>query len=82
MKLPRDLSGEKLARLLRRYGYELSRQTGSHMRLKSTIMGTEHSITIPAHKQLRIGTLAEILSNIASYLKTDREDLAQELFGQ
>jgi predicted RNA binding protein YcfA (HicA-like mRNA interferase family) len=33
MRLPRDLGGEKLAVLLRRYGYEVTRQTGSHMRL-------------------------------------------------
>jgi len=31
MKLPRDLSGVELAKLLRRYGYEITRQTGSHI---------------------------------------------------
>jgi hypothetical protein len=29
MKLPRDLSGLKLANLLRAVGYEVTRQTGS-----------------------------------------------------
>ncbi len=33
MKLPRDLGGEELAKLLKKYGYEVTRQTGSHMRL-------------------------------------------------
>ncbi len=33
MRTPRDISGEELARALKRYGYEISRQTGSHMRL-------------------------------------------------
>jgi predicted RNA binding protein YcfA (HicA-like mRNA interferase family) len=33
MRLPRDLGGEELAVLLRRYGYEVTRQTGSHVRL-------------------------------------------------
>ena len=34
MKLPRDLSGERLAQLLHRhYGYRLTRQSGSHMTL-------------------------------------------------
>jgi predicted RNA binding protein YcfA (HicA-like mRNA interferase family) len=61
LKLPRDLSGEELARLLRKYNYEVTRQTGSHMRLTSRIMGSEHHITIPAHKDLRVGTLASIL---------------------
>jgi predicted RNA binding protein YcfA (HicA-like mRNA interferase family) len=33
MKLPRDLGGEELARLLRRYDFVITRQTGSHLRL-------------------------------------------------
>ena len=81
MKLPRDLSGEKLARLLRRFGYEITRQTGSHMRLTSTRKGREHHLTIPAHKQLSVGTLAQILMDAASYLQVTREQVAEDLFG-
>jgi predicted RNA binding protein YcfA (HicA-like mRNA interferase family) len=80
LRLPRDLSGAELARLLRRYGYEVSRQTGSHLRLTSTMKGTEHHVTIPAHKDLKLGTLGSILSDVADYLKTGRENLAKELF--
>jgi hypothetical protein len=50
------------------------------MRLRSTAKGAEHQITIPAHKQLKIGTLAAILSDVALYLEIDREDLARTLF--
>jgi predicted RNA binding protein YcfA (HicA-like mRNA interferase family) len=80
LKLPRDLSGEELVRSLRRYGYSVIRQTGSHIRLSSSIKGGEHHITVPAHKQLKIGTLAEILTNVAQYLEISRDALAQELF--
>jgi predicted RNA binding protein YcfA (HicA-like mRNA interferase family) len=80
LKLPRDLSGDELARLLRRHGYEVSRQTGSHMRLTSQSMGTTHHITLPAHRHLRVSTLAGILGEVASYLKTTREALAEQLF--
>jgi predicted RNA binding protein YcfA (HicA-like mRNA interferase family) len=80
LKLPRDLSGEELARSLRKYGYAITRQTGSHMRLRSTTKGAEHQITIPAHKQLKVGTLAAILSDVARYLEIAREDLARTLF--
>ena len=31
MRLPRDLSGGEVARLGRHYGYQLSRNRGSHM---------------------------------------------------
>jgi hypothetical protein len=33
VRLPRDLGGEELAALLGRYGYEVTRQIGSHLRL-------------------------------------------------
>ena len=43
MRIPRDLSGEELAFLLQRFGYHITRQTGSHMRL-TTLQGGEHHI--------------------------------------
>jgi len=45
-------------------------------------MGAEHHVTIPAHRQLKIGTLAEILSDVAAYLEITREALAEQLFGR
>ena len=80
--LPRDLSGADLASLLRRYGYEVTRQTGSHLRLTSTARGTEHHITIPAHQNLRVGTLSGILADVASYLEMGKEELAEGLLGK
>lgn len=68
--------------LLRRYGYEQTRQTGSHMRLTTTMRGAEHHITIPKHDSLRIGTLRGILEDIAEYLGESREVLAETLFGR
>ncbi|MFQ6028113.1 MAG: type II toxin-antitoxin system HicA family toxin [Dehalococcoidia bacterium] len=83
MRLPRSISGTELAALLRRsYGYSVTRQTGSHMRLTSTYRGYEHHITIPRHNPLRIGTLSSILGDVASYLEIDREQLALELFSR
>lgn len=59
MRLPRNLSGMELAALLRRrYGYNLTRQTGSHMRLTSTYLGYEHHVSVPCHNPLKLGTLA------------------------
>ncbi len=81
MRLPRDVSGEQLAKLLKRYGYQVTRQTGSHMRLTSTYRGEEHHITIPRHASLRVGTLSGILSDVAEYLGIDKAQLVQELFG-
>jgi predicted RNA binding protein YcfA (HicA-like mRNA interferase family) len=81
MKLPRDMGGEELAALLDSYGYKITRQTGSHMRLTSTSRGFEHHITIPRHKPLRVGTLSSIVNEIVAYLEIEREKLGKELFG-
>ncbi len=80
MKLPRDLSGHDLARNLARFGYVLTRQTGSHMRLTSKIKGAEHHVTIPTHDVLRIGTLAQVLGDVAAYLEISRGELMNSLF--
>ena len=80
MKLPRDLSGQDLVRLLRHYGYEVTHQVGSHMRLTTQEHG-EHHITIPAHDHLRVGTLEFILASVAHHLGTDRQSLELKLFG-
>jgi len=37
LKLPRDLRGDALATLLRQYGFQVTRQTGSHLRLTSSL---------------------------------------------
>lgn len=39
MRIPRDVGGDDLAKLLTRYGYEVTRQTGSHLRLTTTTRG-------------------------------------------
>jgi predicted RNA binding protein YcfA (HicA-like mRNA interferase family) len=48
MKLPRDVSGERRALALGKLGYQVTRQTGSHLRL-TTSEPAEHHVTIPNH---------------------------------
>ncbi len=50
MKLPRDISGKDLIKALSSLDYEVTRQTGSHIRLTTKLNG-EHHITVPAHNQ-------------------------------
>lgn len=80
MRLPRDLSGEELAFLLERYGYERTRQTGIHICLTPT-RGGEHHVTIPHHQSLRVGTLGTILRDVADHLDIPRQTLPETLFG-
>jgi predicted RNA binding protein YcfA (HicA-like mRNA interferase family) len=80
MRLPRDLSGDELARALAVVGYRPTRQTGSHLRL-TTLENGEHHVTIPRHRQHKIGTLADVVSDVAGHLGMSRNELADRLFG-
>ncbi|HEY9831385.1 MAG TPA: type II toxin-antitoxin system HicA family toxin [Stenomitos sp.] len=79
MKLPRDLSGEALAKALEKLGYTVDRQTGSHIRLTTQENG-EHHITIPNHSPIKIGTLSAILRDIENHFDATREELLTQLF--
>ena len=70
----------ELAALLRRYDYVVTRQTGSHLRLRSTYKSERHHVTIPSHRPLKVGTLSSIFADVASYLGTSKTRLAEELF--
>ena len=81
MTLPRDLSGDALVSLLRRhYNYRVIRQRGSHMRLASTLRGGEHRVTVPRHRQLEVGTLSGIISDVASYVGLTSNEVRRALF--
>ena len=79
MKLPRDITGVELAKALAVLGYQVTRRTGSHIRLTTQQHG-EHHLTIPAHDPLKVGTLAAILADIAAYHKLSRDELLERLF--
>lgn len=79
MKLPRDLHGEELAKRLSRLGYQVVRQTGSHIRPTWNEGGQEHHLTIPRHHPLKLGTLAGILREIAEARNLTREELLKLL---
>ena len=79
MRIPRDISGAKFAQRFEKFGYSITRQTGSHLRLTTSRDG-EHHITIPNHKELRIGTIGAILNDVADHLGMERDELLTLLF--
>jgi predicted RNA binding protein YcfA (HicA-like mRNA interferase family) len=60
---------------------KITRQTGSHIRLTTSLKEKEHHITIPTQKSLKIGTLNNIINDIAEYLEIDKKELLLQLFG-
>lgn len=79
MRIPRDVDGEKLSQLLAKFGYGITRQTGSHLRLTTTRNG-EHHLTIPRHKALKVGTLNAVVADAADHLGISKEQVLGELF--
>jgi predicted RNA binding protein YcfA (HicA-like mRNA interferase family) len=79
MKLPRDVSGADLAKRLGRLGYQVTRQTGSHLRLTNSEGGQLH-VTIPTHDPLKVGTLSGILGDVALHFGISRDELIQRLW--
>jgi predicted RNA binding protein YcfA (HicA-like mRNA interferase family) len=80
MKIPRDISGSDLIKLLKPFGYTVTRQTGSHIRLTTEENG-QHHITIPNHNPLKLGLLSAIITDIAYHFNKQKEELMVEIFG-
>jgi predicted RNA binding protein YcfA (HicA-like mRNA interferase family) len=73
MKIPRDLSGRDLAQALcRKRGYRIIHQEGSHLVLE-TQEPSHQRLAVPAHRNLRIGTLNAILRAVAKHKGVERQ---------
>ena len=59
-KLPTDLSGQELIRILVRLGFAVQRQRESHVILRRESPFAR--VSVPYHKVLRVGTLRAILN--------------------
>lgn len=73
MKIPRNLSGKELIKILEKFGYEITRQKGSHVRLTNSKSGLH--ITIPLHNPLKLGTLSAILNDASEQLNIPKEEI-------
>ena len=78
-RIPRDISGQELVKALSQLGYSVTRQVGSHIRL-STLENGEHHITNPNHNPIRIGTLSNILNDIAIHFQFSKEEIIEKIF--
>jgi len=59
-KLPTDLSGKELVKILSKIGFAFQRQKGSHMVLRRESPSAR--VVVPNHRNLRVGTLKTILN--------------------
>jgi hypothetical protein len=49
------------------------------MRLTTSERG-QHHVTVPNHKNLKVGTLAGILADVAEHFRITREEVQKRLF--
>lgn len=79
MKLPRNLSGSELIKVLcRDWGYQTIHQAGSHVILQTEIPGHQR-LSVPNHSPLRVGTLNSILKTVAIHKGVERQELLDTL---
>ena len=62
MKLP-QISGRELVKKLRKFGFVVTRQRGSHIRLEKNSKDKIIKITIPDHSLIKKGTLNQIIKS-------------------
>ena len=78
MKIPRDVSGARLADLLcRKWQYERVHQVGSHIILETA--QPTHRIAIPDHHHLRLGTFSSIRRAVAQHKGVQRDEIIADL---
>ncbi len=69
-KFPK-LSGSKIIKILiDRFGFQVSRQTGSHVVLHKFTDGGKIVTVVPLHKEVKVGTVFGVLS-LAEIKKED-----------
>ena len=79
MRIPKDINGSELIDALTKLGYSKRKQVGSHIKLTSMHKG-EHHITIPNHSPIKIGTLNNMLKDIAGHYEISKENLIRKIF--
>lgn len=72
----KPISGEAVIKILsKQYGFIVSGQSGSHVRLSKETPNGKVGTVVPLHNELKIGTLRSVLK----LAKIDPEDFARYL---
>ncbi len=77
-KLP-VVSGTKLIQMLKRLGYEVVSQRGSHIKLVLRQNDEKRVIVVPNHPEIAKGTLNDILNAVSRHTGIPKERLKELL---
>jgi predicted RNA binding protein YcfA (HicA-like mRNA interferase family) len=79
MKIPLDLSGAQLVKVLcRDWNYRVVHQEGSHIILQ-TDTPAHQRLSVPNHNPLRVGTLNGIMRAVSVHKGVERQKLLDAL---
>jgi predicted RNA binding protein YcfA (HicA-like mRNA interferase family) len=79
MKVPRDLTGAQLVKVLcRDWGYTVVHQEGSHVILQTEVPGHQR-LSVPNHNPVRVGTLNGIVRVVALHKGVERQAVLDTL---
>lgn len=75
----RALSGADVVRALARFGFQQTKQSGSHVKLRrDSPTGESQTLHVPLHRQMKDGTLRAIFRQASEYVSA--EDLRPYFF--
>jgi predicted RNA binding protein YcfA (HicA-like mRNA interferase family) len=79
MRIPRNVDGRDFANhLIRRWEFQEERQTGSHIILR-TQHPQPHTVSVPAHRPMKVGTLKGIATYISVHKHVSVADILSDL---
>jgi len=79
VRVPKDLNGRDFANhLIRHWDFHQTRQSGSHILLRTEIP-SGMTVSVPAHKPMKPGTLRQIITDVAVHKGVASEMILQDL---
>ncbi len=64
----RRLSGQEVAAIFQRFGFEFQKQRGSHAKLRRLTPSGKQVLTVPMHRELDTGTLRAIVRQASRFI--------------
>jgi predicted RNA binding protein YcfA (HicA-like mRNA interferase family) len=73
------VSGKKLIKALQKIDYNVIRQKGSHIQMQLESEQGIHTITIPLHDEITLGTLNDIVGKVSLWTGINKRALIERI---
>lgn len=76
----RQLSGMDIVEILKKFGFQIYSQKGSHIKLRRAGLNGKETLIIPNHSRLDTGTCRGILRQATQYIP--ESDLSEDFYAE